>query len=351
MSIYKPKGTPFYHYDFWFKGRRFRGSTEEVSAGAARKVEARVKASAGRKTVMSLDAAVGRYWADHAHRKPSAATVDFLSKGLLAGLGKATRLDELTDNDVATFVAKLRGRMTDASVNRHLTILRAILRMARDRWGVEVAMPNWKAHWLAEPAPRDRYLTPDEAEALIGHAAPHLQPAIRFSLFTGVRLANCIDLDWSQVNLRRAEVTFRIKSRTPGGKPHVVPLVRPLVLMLANMGPADRGPVFTYLDPRTKERRPVKSWRKAWGKALARAKITNLRWHDLRHTAASWLVQAGVPLDVVRDILGHASIATTLRYAHRDTSAKRRALDSIAGSPLPEAVATTTPKRLKKAGK
>jgi len=82
--------------------------------------------------------------------------------------------------------------------------------------------------------------------------------------------------------------------------------------------------------PATSLPRPLKSWRTAWKAALRRAGIKDFRWHDLRHTAASWWIDAGVPLDVVKELLGHASIVTTGRYAHRAGDARRRAVDAVA---------------------
>ena len=83
--------------------------------------------------------------------------------------------------------------------------------------GLATALPNWRAHFLREPAPRDRYLTPAEADRVLAAAAPHLQPAIELSLLTGIRLGNCITLDWSQVDIHACELRLRLKSKLPGG--------------------------------------------------------------------------------------------------------------------------------------
>jgi len=330
MSIYRRPRSPYFWYSFTVNSRRFRGSTQTADRETARLIAASVERKAllegvtGKKPEMTLDAAVGRYWLEHASALPSAYTLDYQLENLLTGLGKDLRLHQLADNDVAQYVARRRADVSDASVNREITLLRAVLRMARDRWGVEVAMPNFKAQWLREPAPRQRYLTVDEADKLIAAAAPHLKPAIELSLLTGIRLSNCIGLDWSQVRLPEREMIIMVKAPTPGGKPHSVPLSEPVVVLLANLGPKDAGPVFTYRG------RPIKSWRRAWRNALKRARILNFRWHDLRHTAASWMLEAGVPLDVVQRVLAHADIQTTLRYAHRADTAQRTAVNAVA---------------------
>ncbi len=326
MSLYRRKGSPFWWYDIAINGGRLRGSTKVASRSDALLVEADIRRKAvvagitGDKPTMTLDQACGRYWLDHAHRLPSALTLDYQLKNLCGGLGSYTPLHQMTDARVAGYVSSRRIDVSPASVNRELTLLRAVLRMARDRWGVEVRMPAWKAQRLKEPAPRERYLTPAEAQRVLEHASPHIRPGIELSLLAGIRLSNCIGLDWSEVDLQERRLALRVK----GDKPHFVPLCEPAFVLLANLGPRNEGPVFLY------HGRPIKSWSKAWTNSLRRAGIKDFRWHDLRHTAASWMVQEGVPLDVVQKVLGHSDISTTMRYAHREDSAVRTAVDAAA---------------------
>lgn len=331
MSLYRRPDSPFWHYDVTVNGRRFRGSTGEVSREAAKLAEADRRRGHAAEVArgdrrLTLNAAAARYWAEHAHRLPSAGTLDLWVRTLLAGLGKETPLEALTDDQLATYVARRRATVANATVNRELATLRAIVRMARDRWGAPVPGLNWRAHWQREAAPRARYLTTAEAAKLLAAAAPHLKPAIELSLLTGIRLSNCVRLDWSEVDLEaRALNLARVKSMHDGGRGHTVPLCAPAVVLLANLAAADKrtGRVFTL------KGKPLKTWRTAWRAAKRRAGVADFRWHDLRHTAASWMVQAGVPLEVVRRILGHADIATTLRYAHHADDAGRAAVAQL----------------------
>ena len=177
MAVRRRKGSPYWQFDFTVKGRRFRGScktackdTAEIIEGKERH-DALLEAWTGRKPRMTLDAACGRYLWDHAGTLRSAPTIRYQTRNILSALGKDTCLDDLGDGGVATMIAALRGRMADSSANRHLTLLRAVLRMARDRWRVAVKMPNFKAHYLREPEPRDRYLSRDDAAASMSLAA------------------------------------------------------------------------------------------------------------------------------------------------------------------------------------
>lgn len=338
MSLYKPDNSPCWYYDFTVRGNRFRRSTETDDKELAEIIEADAHRRELLGTVieikptMTLDAAFGRYWLDHASKLKTWETLQYQIKQLRTGFGKELGLERLNDERVSDYVSRRRGMtayrrkalISEASVNRELDLLRAVARMAEERWGVEVGKVNWKAQRLREAGNRHRYLLPEEARRVIDCAAAHVKEPIRFSLLTGLRLSNVVGLDWSQVDLAGRVIDFRLKSILRDGKPFVLPINDAALVLLANLGPKERGPVFT------RRGRPIKDCRHAWVKALERAKITDFRWHDLRHTAGSWMVQNGVPLDVVKDLFGHANIRTTMRYAHRAPTAKIAGLDAAA---------------------
>ena len=336
MSVYRRAGSPFWCYDFAVRGHRFRGSTGTAERSAAEAVETRLRAAALERATapreLTLDQALGRYYEDHAKRLPSEPDIVRGGALLLRHFGKTLRLTELSNDAVARYVAKRRGQVSDASVNRETAVLRAVYRTARDRWGAEVAPIDWRLHVLREPAPRDRFLSREEAARLLDHAPAHLKGPILFSLFTGARLANVVRLDWAQIDLTAREVRFRAKSKLPGGKPHVVPLAEPVFILLASLGPKAEGAVWLY------KGQPLRDWMWSFRDTCRRAGIQGLRWHDLRRTAATWALQGGARLDEVQLLLGHADIRTTQRYAHRDPDAKRRAVAAITDAFSPHAV-------------
>ena len=149
---------------------------------------------------------------------------------------------------------------------------------------------------------------------------------IRFAILTGLRLANTVELDWSQIDFQAREIVVKIKSRKPGGKVLVLPITDETLVLLVNQNPRDQGRVFL------KDGRPIKSWQTAWRGARRRAAINDFRWHDLRHTAGTRMVRAGADISDVQEVLGHASIITTRRYVSRDTGAKRRAMELLSES-------------------
>lgn len=350
--LYRRPDAPGWHYDFSIKGHRFRGSTHTDAKDQAEIIVAKVRADAlleittGKKPKITLDAAFGRYWLEHAKDLKSAVDITRMTRVILAGIGKHVPLGDLSNDMVSRFVAKRRGKvstrkamLSPSSINRELTLLRAVCRMARDRWGYEVGAIDWRRQWLTEPEPRQHYLTPDEATQAWEKLAPHLKAPFLLSLLTGLRRSNVIGLDWKQVKMKARVILVRIKSKKLGGKPHEVPMSEPAFILLANLGPKDEGPVFLY------KGKPFKQPHKAWKRALARAGLdTSTRWHDLRHTAASWMIQNGVTLDQVQDALGHTEIATTQRYAHREATARKVAFDTL-GSALLPAPATKNARR------
>lgn len=329
MGVSRRKGSPHWWYDFSLHGRRFRGSTFATTREEAEIVAAKLRsdvligATTGKKPRLTLDGACARYWTEHGRHSRAPVAMASRIKRLLKAAGRAIYLDEINDDVLSRLVAKRRGKVADATVNRDLTILRAIVNRARAVWGVEVAQVNWRLHRLAEPDHRTRYLTPAEAKALVAAAAPHLKPIISAALFTGLRRGNVLGLDWSQVDLNGRMITVRAKSARPGGKVVTVPIAEPLLIILNDLGPQERGPVFTL------KCRPIGDVKHSFKSAVRRAGIADCRFHDLRHTAASWMVDQGVPLDVVQKILGHSTIALTQRYAHRRLDAQREAVDAI----------------------
>lgn len=354
---HRPKGSQHWHYDFRLGGHRYRGSTETDQDDAAELVVASIR----RKIILgeddenspapiTIDEAFGRYLLEHAQHKTDYYDAARDAKDIAAAFGKTTFLHDITDDMLAKVVAKWRGEkdrryrkkkdepfnpplVSPRTVNARIVRLRSVINMAGKKWKRQVPVIEWPLHKVKEPEPNIRYLTPDEVDRILAEAADHLKPGIIFSLYTGVRLDNCISLDWRQVNMRRREATFRQK----GDRTLVVPLIEPVFVMLANIGPKDSGPVFLWRPSPKLEPRPLKSWRKAWKNALRRAGVEDTRWHNIRHTAASWMIWNGVDLKTIGSVLGHASIATTMRYAHLKTDSRRSALEAIWSGAAPVA--------------
>ncbi|WKJ91367.1 site-specific integrase [Methylomonas montana] len=163
---------------------------------------------------------------------------------------------------------------------------------------------------LPVPKRRIRFLTQDQARQLLTELPPHLADMPRFSLETGLRQANVIDLQWSQVDLAR-RCAWIHPDQAKARRAIAVPLSPAAVdVVQAQLG-KHQAQVFSY------KGKPVTVVNtKAWRAALKRAGIEDFRWHDLRHTWASWHAQAGTPLNVLQELGAWESVEMVRRYAH-----------------------------------
>ena len=193
-----------------------------------------------------------------------------------------------------------------ATVNRYLSTMRSLLRMARDEWQWIDNFPKIKL--LTGEVERDRWLTHAEAETLIRHCAPHLAALVRFALATGCRASEITGLEWSRVDLERRHAWL---NKTKNGTPRGVPLNVDAVEVLKEQIGKHLQFCFTY------EGKPLRAdvTNTAWHSALKRAGIEDFRFHDLRHTWASWHRQAGTSCDELKDLGGWKSRIMVDRYA------------------------------------
>jgi integrase len=157
------------------------------------------------------------------------------------------------------------------------------------------------------------------------HFGDHLTPAVLISMNTGLRLGETLKLRWKNVHLDRRWLTVEgreAKSRQTRHVPLNAEAVNVLTQWREQSG--SLGRVFNV----------TLSFKTAWWHLLERADIQNFRWHDLRHHFASRLVQAGVPLNTVRDLLGHSSVVMSLRYAHLAPDQRCEAVAKLGERPV-----------------
>jgi integrase len=204
--------------------------------------------------------------------------------------------------------AKQTDGCSNATVNRTLALVRAILRKCAREWQWLDRAPA--VRMLKEPTRRVRYLTHEEADRLLADLPSHLRDMAAFSLESGLRAANVTGLRWSAVDLDR-KMAWVHPDEAKARKAIPVPLNGEAMSILQKQVGKHRDYVFTF------KGQPVRQLSTAaWYKALKRAGIENFRWHDLRHTWASWHVQSGTPLHVLQELGGWASYSMVQRYAH-----------------------------------
>jgi integrase len=343
MSVYKPKGSPYFHYDFVWKGRRFYGSTGCKSKREAVAYESRQRQDAvlppQDRSPLTVDEACGLY-AEHAERLPSWPTARYMIQALISGLQGNRLLAEISQRDLQVYFAKRRHGRSNATVNREIDNARAIwLKAATARFDVG-EMPNWNALKLKVPRKDPRELGEDEEIELFAALRRDVADACDFALKSGWRRGEVIRLRWADCDFKARQATTRIK----GGDEVKRPLTATLLALIANQPRV--GPfVFTYVCQKTRlkrragERYPLTATvlRSAMKAAKATAQIEGFRFHDFRHTRGTRIVRNTGSLAAAQAALAHKSIKTTLRYAHVLDEDVRNALDASESRAIPEA--------------
>lgn len=228
--------------------------------------------------------------------------------------------------DVIEKIAEHKAKESSPSnANRYLALIRSILRRAKDDWEWLDHIPRVRLY--REPKQRIRFLTPDEARRLLAELPVHLRDMAQLALTTGLRQRNVSYLRWDQVDMSR-RVAWIHPDEAKAGRAIGVPLNEDALDVLRRRLGQDRAYVFTF------NGKPVERCSThAWKRALERAGIERtFRWHDLRHTWASWHVQSGTPLQELMELGSWASYDMVLRYAHLAADHLRGAAGRIDGT-------------------
>ncbi len=314
MSIYQ-RGK---NKTWWIQYTAPDGSRVQQSAGTLIKQEAqelhdRLKAEAwrvsrlGAKPRYTWQEAVIRWLTEQSHKK-SIETDKIRLRWLHQHLHD-TKLDEITKAKVdAIKAAKKAEGASNGTVNRTLALLRSILNRAQQEWEWLDTTPSVRL--FPEQSRRIRWLSHEEAARLIGELPEHLKAMARFSLLTGLRESNMTEFKWNQIDMQRHRA-WVYEDETKGKKAIAIPLNDEAIAIIRQQIGKHDTHVFTY-----KGQPVTRANNHAWRKALVRAGIKDFRWHDLRHTWATWHVQNDTPLHVLKELGGWASLEMVLQYAH-----------------------------------
>jgi len=234
-------------------------------------------------------------------------------------------LDEITYQRVEFIAdAKESEGVEGATVNRYLALLRSILRKAMLEWEWIDKVP--KMPMRTEPEGRIRWLTVAEVDRLLAALPEYYALPAAFSLATGPRQRNVLNLRWSQIDLER-RVAWLNPGETKNGAGLSIPLNDDALAVLARCQGQHPEFVFTKDGARIKE-----IDNRSWKAALAVAKIDDFRWHDLRHTWASRHIQNRTSLAELKELGGWKTDRMVLRYAHLCSDQKQKAAQNIDGT-------------------
>nr|WP_241729995.1 tyrosine-type recombinase/integrase [Pseudomonas sp. SST3] len=270
------------------------------------------------------------------------------------------RLDEITGRDLEQIrTAWLNGGNKPATANRKMGSISGVFSRAVE-WAYLPASPLEKIKQLkVDSIGRIRYLSKEESMALRGALdareriakaernsanewrlerrrkllpslqevafTDHLKPMVLLSLNTGMRRGEVFNLRWQDVNLAGKILTVAGEGAKSSETRHIPLNAEALATLKAWK---EQGSGTGYVFPGA-EGKPMADVKTAWLELLKNAGIIGFRWHDMRHDFASRLVMAGVPLNTVRDLLGHADIKMTLRYAHLAPDSKALAVSLV----------------------
>jgi integrase len=237
------------------------------------------------------------------------------------------------DADGQPIMKAKRRPLSPATLNRYQAALSAVLTWAQRR---RMAPKDWhnpcrNLELRSEKNEIVRFLSDDERRALLAACKAskwtHLYVLTLMGITTGARRGEFEALTWADVDLERAEASVH---RSKNGDRKVLPLVPAVVDELKSLQPDPSkrvGLVFAS------KRRPdvPRNFDLAWKHALRAAGVRNFRFHDLRHSCASYLAQAGAPLLQIAEVLGHRQLSVTKRYSHLTTKHKAELVHRVLG--------------------
>jgi len=361
MALFQRGKKRIWWYEFKYAGRRYRGTTGTSSERLAEKIERKrhreVEASAAGITLEPirpvLFSVAAKDWLDL--KKPTWAEKTYANAAIDIGHLKSalgTKLvTDITDRHISEYITRRRAKgASDKTIRNELGTLRQILKRHK-RWAQikdDIRLPRGREDIGCA-------LTTEQEEALLkGCAASRsrsLLPAVTIALSTGLRSDEIRLLKWKQIDLVHEAITVG-RSKTPSGTGRVVPLNQRALSTIrdwAQQFPKRKLDHFVFPSERvgfsgndeipqvfdTDPTKPITSWKTAWETAKTSAGVS-CRFHDLRHSVVTRLLEAGQPFAVVADLMGWSpgtAVRMAKRYSHIGQSVKRAAMAALDPKP------------------
>lgn len=319
MPLYHQPKSPYWWVRFSIGGVKTRRSSGTTDRAAAEEFETRLRndlwrqAKLGEKPRYTWAEAVKRWEAEAQTRgrDRDRQRLEWFAQYL-----NDLPLAEITREVIDRLRALRAKESSPSTANRHMALLRMILRKAHREWEWIDKSPVVPMYRLEKSEPR--FLTPAQFRTLRKELPKHLKDLAEFSVETGLRMRNATHLTWDQVDLKRRLLIVPAR-QAKAGSTIAVPLSHQAVALLKRQKRLkDQPRVFLWA------KGPIEDANhEAFRAARVRAGVPWCRWHDLRHTWASWHVQRGTPLHVIQQLGGWASLTMVQRYAHLNPSTLR----------------------------
>lgn len=226
-----------------------------------------------------------------------------------------TKLHKIHPKDIDDYKRYRLTRVAPATVNRELEVFRYMFNLA-ERWNLFFGKnPVSKSGLLKLDNKKERILNIEEESRLLKACPPYLRNIIICSLQTGMRKGEIISLRWTNVDFENNLITID-QTNSKSKKQRKIPINTMLRSLLLELKLRSSGHEYVFTNSIGLPYKRQDSLNRAFQLALNKACIEGLRFHDLRHTAATRMVEANAPIVAIKEILGHSSLEMTMRYAH-----------------------------------
>lgn len=338
MGLYRRKDSSVWWMSFSFQGKQYQKSTGTEDKKIAQRIYDVIKGKTAsgkwipeemlieKKYTFSQLAQKYSEWClgrQRSFRKWKSYVIKHLSD----------RFNDMELNEFDTYTVEtmqseiLKKNRTAATANRCRAVLMHMFAKAVE-WDMvseEVLKKIRRAKPLKGEKRRLRFLSLQEVERLINSCDEHLKPIVITALNTGMRKGEILSLKWANVDLNHG---FILLDMTKNGERREIPINETMRNVLYSL---DRRLDVPYVFYDKATGKPYQDVKRSFAGASRRAKITDFRFHDLRHTFASHLVMSGVDITTVKELLGHKTLTMTLRYAHLAPTHKIEAVKKLDG--------------------
>lgn len=336
MSLYKRKNSSYFWCRFAVRGREIKRSTGTAIKDDAEEFETNLRTRYWREAKLGesfhtfRDA--GKRWLEETDKASSGKDKQRI-EWLNYFIGDLP-LREINADVLAAIRKRLSEKkikntdrvLSKTTINHYLQVVRGILRKARDDWQWLDAVPKVPMHTLKKKPPR--WITRDQFHHLLKFLPEHTRDLVSFAVAIGQRKANITHLRWDRVDLKR-KTAYIPGDETKGQEGIAIALNQDAIAILKRRKGTHADYCFTY------KGHPVKDVAtNAWREAVKAAGFPGLRYHDMRHTWASWQVQSETPLIVVKEMGAWKSFDMVLRYAHLSPGHLKQYADrTLVGTP------------------
>jgi integrase len=332
MGVYL-RGKSWY-IDFYYEGKRYVERVGKVSKSVAqeklniRKAEV-IRGEWKPKTVRIIFDKFKEQYIEYskANKKPKTSQRDIVSLKPLQAFFGGKFLSEINPFLIEKYKQKRKlDGVSVRTINIELSCLRHMFNMAI-KWGKAQKNPVKEVKLFKVPEGKERILSPEEEIKLLeairsSKKGKLLEPIVITALLTGMRKSELLNLKWANIDFSNRIITVE---NTKSGYNRKIPMSDKLTEILDRVRKENHSD-FVFSDEKGKS---YKSFRTSWEKALKKAGIENLTFHDLRHTFGTRLGMAGVDIKTIQELMGHKDIKMTMRYSHPTPEHKRKAVEIL----------------------